>query len=86
MIAQKIKTSDILKSEKYAIRITNIKQANKLVPFFKRFDDLKMFFENDPKHAEYVGARHTMNKGFHLYFVNPDGKTILEFNDIEIDV
>jgi hypothetical protein len=85
MITQKIKTSEILKSEKYAIRITTLEQAKRLVPIYKKFNDLKFFFENDKNHSEYIGMRFTMNKGFHLYFVHPEGKTIVEYEDIDID-
>lgn len=81
----KIKTSEILKSEKYAICINTLEQAKQLVPLYKNFDDLELFFKNDPNHVEYVGARHTMNKGFHLYFVHKEGKTIIEFENLEID-
>ncbi len=85
MFPQKIKTSEILKSEKYAVKVTSLEQAKKLVPIYKKFDDLALFFKNDPNHIEFVGARHTMNKGFHLYFVHPQGKTIVDFEDVEID-
>lgn len=85
MFTPKIKTSEILKSEKYAVKVTSLEQAKKLVPIYKKFDDLELFFKNDPKHVEFVGSRHTMNKGFHLYFVHPQGKTIVDFDDIEID-
>jgi len=81
----KIKTSEILKSEKYAVRVTTLEQAKILVPMYKSFEDLELFFNNDPKHVEYVGARHTMNKKFHLYFVHKEGKTIIEFENLEID-
>jgi len=56
-----------------------------LVPIYKKFNDLELFFNNDPNHIEFVGSRHTMNKGFHLYFVHPQGKTVIDFDDIEID-
>lgn len=85
MIQQKIKASDILKSEKYVIKVTSLEQAKQLVPIYKKFDDLALFFKNDPNHIEFVGARHTMNKGFHLYFVHPQGKMIIDFEDVEID-
>ena len=85
MFDQKIKTSEILKSEKFAVKVTSLEQAKKLVPIYKKFDDLELFFKNDKNHIEFVGSRHTMNKGFHLYFVHPEGKTIVDFNDIEID-
>lgn len=85
MVAQKIKLSDILRSEKYAIRIRTLEQAKQLVPIYKKFDDLALFFKNDPNHTEFVGSMHTMNKGFHLYFVHPQGKTIVDFEDVEID-
>lgn len=85
MIHQKIKTSDILKSEKYVIKVTSLEQAKKLVPIYKKFDDLALFFKNDPNHREFVGARHTMNKGFHLYFVHPENRMIVDFEDVEID-
>lgn len=85
MILQKIKASDILKSEKYVIKVTSLEQAKQLVPIYKKFDDLALFFKNDPNHIEFVGARHTMNKGFHLYFVHPQGKMIVDFEDVEID-
>jgi hypothetical protein len=85
MFPPKIKTSEILKSEKYAIKVTSLEQAKKLVPIYKKFDDLELFFKNDPNHREFVGARHTMNKGFHFYFVNPNGRTIVDFEDVEID-
>jgi len=81
----KMKISEILKSEKYAIKVTTLEQAKKLVPIYKNFDDLELFFKNDPKHIEYVGARHTMNKGFHLYFVHKEGKIILDYKQIEFD-
>lgn len=85
MTQQKIKSSDILKSEKYVIKVTSLEQAKKLVPIYKKFDDLELFFKNDPNHREFVGARHTMNKGFHFYFVHPQGRTIVDFEDVEID-
>ena len=85
MITQKVKISDILKSEKYAIKVTSLEQAKKLVPIYKKFYDLALFFKNDPNHREFVGARHTMNKGFHLYFVHPQGRTIVDFEDVDID-
>lgn len=86
LVQNKIKASDILKSEKYCVRVRKLEQAIRLVPMYKKFEDLELFFTNDPNHSEFVGARHTMNKGFHLYFVNPEGKTILEYDDIEIDM
>ncbi len=85
-LLDKMKVSEILKSEKYAIRVSTLEQAKKLVPIYKNFDDLELFFNNDPNHVEYVGARHTMNKGFHLYFVHKEGKKIIEFENIEIDI
>lgn len=86
MITQKVKISDILKSEKYAIKVTSLEQAKLLVPIYKKFDDLELFFKNDPNHREFIGSRHTMNKGFHLYFVHPSGKSIIDFEDVEMDL
>ena len=85
MTATKIRVSDILKSERYAIKVENIEQVIKLIPECKILEDLELFFSTDPNHTEYIGTRHSLKKGFHLNFVHKENKVIIEFDDLEID-
>jgi len=85
MTSTKISVSDILKSERYAIKIESIEQILKLIPDYKFIDDMELFFSTDPYHTEYIGTRHSVKKGFHLCFVHKEDKTIIDFEDLEID-
>lgn len=85
MALEKIKISDILKTQKYAIKATSAAQVKKLIPFYKNMEDIEMFFEKDKKHVEYIGSRHTMNRKFHLFFVNKDNKVLIDYEQLEFD-
>lgn len=85
MTTTKIPLSDILRSEKYAIRITSAAQVEKLVPHYPGMADLEMFFATDPRHREFVGPTFgTGGTGF--YFCHPQGKEIIDFKDVEFDI
>lgn len=85
MTTTKLTVSDILKSDRYAIKATNIQQILKLIPDCKLIEDMELFFFTDPLHAEYIGTRHSVKRGFNLDFVHPEGKVVIDFEDIEID-
>lgn len=85
MTATKIKISDILRSEKYAVKVESIEQVVKLIPDCKIVKDLELFFSTDASHTEYIGTRHSIKKGFHLSFVHKENKTIIDFDDLEIE-
>lgn len=84
MTATKISLSEVLKSQRYAIKIVNIKQILALIPDCNVLEDMEFFFSTDPFHTEYLGTIHTVDKGFHLGFVHRENKELLNFEDLDL--
>jgi len=77
--------SKILLSEEYAIKVTSVAQAKKLVPHFKNMEDLELFFQVDRRHSEFVGSAH-YGGGAGFYFINPHDKKIIDYEQVEFDI
>lgn len=81
MTPTKIPLSEILRTNRYAIKVTAAEQVKKLVPDYHRLDDMDVFFAVDPKHREFVATNSSV-----FYFSHPEGKEIIDYHDVEFDI
>lgn len=85
MTTTKIPLSEILRNNRIAIKVTSAAQVKKLVPDYPRIEDIELFFETDKRHKEFIGAAYGAN-GSGFYFAHPEGKEIVDFEDVEFDM
>ena len=85
MTSTKIPLTEILRSDAYAIKLTSAEQVQKLVPGYNRLDDMAFFFDADPMHREFVSPAFGAS-GTGLFFCHPEGKEVIDFNDVEFDI
>jgi hypothetical protein len=84
MTVTKTPLSDLLTNPRIAVRICCITQVQALLPEYPHMQDLAMFFASDPLHREYISSSCHPVHGPQLGFHHPEGKTIIEFDDLEM--
>lgn len=82
----KIPLSTILTNSRYAIKVTTIEQAKALIPDYFAMEDLEHFFSYVPGHREFVSSAVHPVRGPELVFCHPEGKQVVEFDDVELTI
>ncbi len=77
--------SEVLRNNNYAIKITSADQVKKLVPGYDRLNDLELFFQTDKNHREFISGNHGP-EGSGFFFCHPQGKQILDYEEVEFDI
>lgn len=85
MTKMKTPLSEVLQNCNYAIKLTSVDQVKKLVPGYERMDDMELFFQTDKNHREFVGASYGP-EGSGFYFIHPENKKLIDFDQVEFDI